>query len=121
MIVELDIFSGLRNPSWELSTDQTFEFIEKISQNKIIQNLSENSKPDLGYRGFIIEEKPNDSQKTRKFTVYGKIIKVYENSSVYLVEDQEHGIERWLFQTAINKVDDDILNCALQEFENKIK
>ncbi len=52
MIVELDVFSGRPNPTWNLSAKQTEELL------KAFQDLPLADKPSqeggLGYRGFII-------------------------------------------------------------------
>jgi hypothetical protein len=122
MHVVLDIFSGRPNPSWELSQEQSSEFLKKISKLKTKENFhADSSKYELGYRGFIVEEEANFAQKSRRFEAYNGIINVVENNSSYALEDKGYSVERWLLQTAHNNVDDNLLNYVKQEIENKIE
>ena len=54
MEVELDIFSGRPNPSWQLSPERAAELAAKL------QGLSEKTQPaqdpGLGYRGFTLRD-----------------------------------------------------------------
>jgi hypothetical protein len=119
MHVTLDIFSGRPNPTWELSQEQTSQFLKKILKLKTKENLHVNSSnSELGYRGFIIEE-TNFEQKLRRFYVYNGIVNVVENNSSYALEDNEYSIERWLLQTSPNYLDE-IVEYVKQEIEKKI-
>jgi hypothetical protein len=119
MHVTLDIFSGRPNPTWELSQEQTSQFLKKILKLKTKENLHVNSSnSELGYRGFIIEE-TNFEQKLRRFYVYNGIVNVVENNSSYALEDKEYSIERWLLQTS-PKYLDEIVEYVKQEIEKKI-
>jgi hypothetical protein len=119
MHVTLDIFSGRPNPTWELSQEQTSQFLKKILKLKTKENLHVNSSnSELGYRGFIIEE-TNFEQKLRRFYVYNGIVNVVENNSSYALEDNEYSIERWLLQTS-PKYLDEIVEYVKQEIEKKI-
>jgi hypothetical protein len=70
MHITLDIFSGRPNPRWELSQEQSSEFLKKISTLETKENFEADSgKYGLGYRGFLVEEE-NVAQKSRKFEVY---------------------------------------------------
>jgi hypothetical protein len=118
MHVTLEVFSGRPNPSWELSQEQISEFLKKTLKLKTKENFQFDSKYELGYRGFIVEEK-NFAQKSRRFEVYNGVVNVVENNSSYTLEDKEYSIERWLLQTAPNNLDD-LVKYVKQEIENKI-
>lgn len=56
--MELDIFSGRRNPTWELSRDLSAEVQSLIrAASPLSQSNGEVALPGLGYRGFIIHGK----------------------------------------------------------------
>ncbi len=120
MHVTLDIFSGRPNPRWELSQEQTSQFLKQILKLKNKENFhADSSKDDLGYRGFIAEEE-NFEQKIRRFSVYNGIVNVVENNnSSYQLEDKEHSIERWLLQTAPKDLGEQIIEYVKQEIEKK--
>jgi hypothetical protein len=118
MHVTLDIFSGRPNPRWELSQEQSSEFLKKISKLETKENFQDGSDKDgLGYRGVLVEEE-NVAQKSRKFEVYSGIVNVVENDSSYALDDKGYGIERWLLQTAPNNLDD-LVKYVKQEIENR--
>ena len=120
MHVILDIFSGQPNPRWELSQEQTSQFLKKIMKLQTKENYhADSSKNELGYRGFIVEE-ANFAQKLRRFYIYNGIVNVIENNSSYALEDKEYSIERWLLQTAPNDLGEEVIEYVRQEIEKKI-
>ena len=53
MHVELDIFSGRRNPCWDLHAAQADEFLKLLRQLRAAETVE--PVPDgLGYRGIIV-------------------------------------------------------------------
>lgn len=52
MRVELDIFSGRPNPSWELSVDEAAELSRRLAA--LIKTETRPDEGGLGYRGFVI-------------------------------------------------------------------
>ena len=118
MHATLDIYSGRPNPSWELSQQQSSEFLKKISKLETKENFqADPGKYRLGYRGFIVEEE-NIARKFRKFEVYSGIVNVVENDTSYALDDRGYGIERWLLQTAPNNLHD-LVEYIKKEIENK--
>ena len=120
MHVTLDIFSGRPNPGWELSQEQSSEFLKKISKLESKENFHADSGKysGLGYRGFLVEEE-NSAQKSRRFEVYNGIVNVVENNSSYALEDKGYSVESWLLQTAPNNLDE-LVKYARQEIESKM-
>jgi hypothetical protein len=118
MNVELNIFSGMPNPEWNLSTNQVSELLTKISS----LNFTERSPVDkgLGYNGFTIlrTEKSADSQWPKRIEVKDGIIYVYYDDARYAhLIDPERTIELWLLNTAPNSVS----SMLLKKIENDIK
>src|SRR5215216_1916913 len=52
--VELDIYSGRRNPSWTLNEEKNKEFFEFTGWKKMILNENTEDQLGLGYRGYIV-------------------------------------------------------------------
>lgn len=93
--VELDAFSGLPNPRWQL-TETEEEALERKLQE--LPATAPGALPDvLGYRGFRIVDE-NGVQERITVTRNGFIIK-HENSGDRWYEDK-HRAELYLMQTA---------------------
>ena len=62
--IELDIFSGLPNPVWDLNTTETASLIRQIKNDQTeVRPLSESS-DRLGYKGFIIHMDSQESYRS---------------------------------------------------------
>lgn len=59
--IELDIYSGMPNPTWILSDKEEQELVDRIMAQPTLMQPVSTSTTDLGYRGFIISvEKESD-------------------------------------------------------------
>lgn len=74
--VELDVFSGRPNPSWELNTSESGELLKELSLLPEVEKNKAEFFDGLGYRGFIIsvlnELKP--SSQPVMYRVYKEFI-----------------------------------------------
>jgi hypothetical protein len=52
MVVELDVFSGLPNPRWQLSEGEAADFARLVEGLERASDDSSPTPPGLGYRGF---------------------------------------------------------------------
>ncbi|MGV9868914.1 hypothetical protein [Rhodococcus koreensis] len=95
--VELDIFSGNPNPTWQLINSDAAHFLDALdSLSRTDRGRIENA---LGYRGFIVR-------------IPGHGIVRIQNGTVEIVEDGRYSyridagrlLERWLLQTGISAV-----------------
>lgn len=95
--VELDIFSGRPNPSWELTSAEISELKEYMA------GLTPASKPaiasDLGYRGFIISNPGKLGGLPVKTHVLNGVLAVNEKGSTNYYNDV-NDIESWLMERA---------------------
>ena len=95
--VELDIFSGRPNPSWELSSGEVSELARKMT------GLIPASKPatanNLGYRGFIVSNPDKIAGLPVKFHVFNGVLTVTEKGSTSYYNDV-NDIENWLIGKA---------------------
>jgi len=73
--VELDVFSGKRNPRWELPPDQASNLLATIGSLSEVK--AEAPVPGLGYRGFVLHS------EARSIRIYHGLIAV-----------DDHGVTR---------------------------
>src|SRR5216684_2250826 len=79
--VELDAFSGLPNPKWELPPDKASALLSKIAS--LSEEITEAPAPGLGYRGFVLRS------GERSYRVYRGRVTM-----------NEHGVSRTCRDTA---------------------
>jgi hypothetical protein len=111
MRVELDVFSGRPNPTWDLSSAEVTEF------TKFLINLTPNSQPltevGLGYRGFIISNTTNIAGSIPKeVRVYNGVIRINDGSATKDYIDNNHQLELWLENQARQQGYGDIINWS---------
>jgi len=105
MIVEMDIFSGRPNPTWELSPQQTIELQQRVSA--LHQQVPPSRVFDgLGYRGLIVRD-PSDPGSFLKVG-FSRILYMKDGvESMY--DDEGRALEKWLVGTGHGKIDDRLI------------
>jgi hypothetical protein len=91
-IVQLQIFSGKRNPQWELTEQQKMAFVKlwiaaKDEEQKI--NLPSN----LGYQGFVVWD------NLYRWIIYDGHIHCMHDEIIETKKDTDNGIELFLRNT----------------------
>jgi len=87
MRVELDVFSGRPNPSWELSAEEAGELARRLEDLRPVDRAP--AEPGLGYRGFVV------SMPGREIRVYQGVLTITEDGSTRRYADVNR-IEGWL-------------------------
>ncbi len=109
--VELDIFSGRPNPSWELSPGEISELARYMA------GLTPASRPavasDLGYRGFVISNLGKIAGLPVKIHVFNGVLTVTEKGSTNYYNDVNN-IESWLIGKAKEHGYGDIISEAIK-------
>lgn len=97
VVVELDAFSGLPNPTWTLTADEAAEAQRRLRDLPVAQG-ARMPEAGLGYRGFRLREAAASPGTGRR---------IYVASGLVQIEDQEeplyrdvHGLEAWLREIA---------------------
>jgi len=106
MIVELDIFSGQPNPTWELSAEQQRELERRVTA-LVRQKVPARIFDGLGYRGMIVRERGNPNPSLRVGS--GSLVR---GDTVY--EDPGRAFEAWLVGTGKGKIDERLIGAALE-------
>jgi hypothetical protein len=115
MKVELDIFSGRPNPSWELSPSEEAELA------RLLWGLKERTNPvaedtlGLGYRGLVATD-PTQEGLPLRLRAYPRAVGVIlvqpDGSHTYYFTDTV-GVERWLVQSARDHGYSDLIAVVL--------
>jgi hypothetical protein len=114
MRVELDVFSGRQNPTWNLDADEAKKVL------KMVAALPKKNSParrydGLGYRGFNINIGEEDSDRIQHVVVYGDTIWVEKNGKTRAFEDQSRRIEKWLVENAKGRIPDALWQNLMTE------
>jgi hypothetical protein len=114
--VDLDVYSGKVNPTWELAEDKVKEFFEIKGWKDLILPEENEHQLRLGYRGFILSVISNKTEKrdstlSENFAEQRDIV-LPNTFRIYSSKKQEPGIkhsldleeiqdkERWLLDTS---------------------
>jgi len=110
--VELDIFSGLPNPTWELST------IDTATLTDMIDSLQPSPPVDLptplGYRGFLVTLDEPESGSVATIRAFQGIVE-YRGRVTKYHADPDKQVERWLLATARPYIDGQLYESVLRE------
>ncbi len=111
IMVELDIFSGRPNPSWELSAEDASELAVRMT------NLTLAGKPPvmggLGYRGFVISNPDKIEGLPIQIQIYKRTITTTEKELTNYYEDI-NSIESWLLEHARKSGYGDLIDEAIK-------
>jgi len=105
--VELDVFSGLPNPTWVLSLSQTADLTSTISRLKPAEATGQRP-DDLGYRGFIVQLAAGSAAAAQTIRAHHGIVEVADSSATAVYLDPDRQIERFLLATAPPALGDDL-------------
>jgi hypothetical protein len=97
--IELDVFSGRRNPRWALSGERAVDIRERLRD---LEPAERRDPPGLGYRGFLVHD--------RRLT-----LRVFDSLVTILVEGRSWrdtgGVEELLITQAREHGYDDVLRA----------
>ena len=110
--VELDIFSGLPNPTWVLNQEQEAELLSRLHALQPTPEKYIPEPPPLGYRGFIVLSPagPNSSEPVK---VYGGVVQ--RAGGEY--RDPRRALEKWLLGTARSAIEANLKVAVSKELE----
>jgi hypothetical protein len=110
--VELDIFSGMPNPTWVLTNADADNFVKKLSA--LPQAPAKELSGNLGYRGFIIQcIQGADAQLIR---IQNGTVHISEGVTTIHAYDEDRELERWLLATGRPHLKSEIFEITEREF-----
>ena len=112
--VELDIFSGKKNPIWNLSENESRYF---ISEFRSLPEMKENQSvgSGLGYRGFIIRGSSVKEEGFEEIRVYSGAVRAMAANYTRNLSDQKRSLEHWLIGTVQNYIDKNLFDYIQEE------
>jgi len=110
--VELDIFSGMPNPTWILTDDAADSFLKQLATLPLTsaRELAGN----LGYRGFIVQCTQGDDVRLTR--VQNGVVHISEGATNVYAYDEDRKLERWLLDTGRLYLKDEIFQVAARDF-----
>jgi hypothetical protein len=103
--VELDVFSGVPNPTWMLSVPEASELTSRIA--RLASTEATGRRPgDLGYRGFIVQIAAGIPASPQAIRAYRGIVGVVDSTRTAYYRDPQRQIELWLLATAKPALDE---------------
>ena len=113
--VELDIFSGIPNPTWMLTFSEASDLTSRISRLDPTEETGQRPE-NLGYRGFIIVQTIAASSATvQTIRAYHGIVEVVDSTKTAYYLDPQRQIELWLLATAKPPLADDLTAEIVKE------
>lgn len=109
--VELDIFSGMPNPTWLLTTADAERLAERIAALPRISASQHSGK--LGYRGLVV--RVTDGAETRLIRVQSGSVHIGEGETFIHARDDGRELERWLIETGMPRLTDTVIEIVERE------
>lgn len=98
--VQMDVFSGRPNPSWELSPSESGELLKQLSLLPEVDTNAAVFNDNLGYRGFVISVHGTDTAEatSSEYRVYKGFVLM--NGHVF---SDNGSVEKKLIEQAVNR------------------
>jgi hypothetical protein len=103
--VELDIFSGMPNPTWVLSDAEADAFAKALSA--LPHTSGRDLSGSLGYRGMIIECTLEGDTQT--IHIQAGTVQITAGATKSYLRDGNRTLEAWLRDTGRSHLDEDLL------------
>ena len=111
VVVELDIFSGMPNPTWTLTELEADHLVKRLAA--LPRAPARPWQGNLGYRGFVVQlTQGPDAQSARIQAGTAHISS--PGTSVY-AHDAHRALERWLLHTGRPHLKDEVFEAAARE------
>jgi hypothetical protein len=106
--VQLDIFSGMPNPTWILTNAEADSFEKQLAA--LPRTPARELSGKLGYRGFIVQcTQANNVQLIR---IQNGAIHISKGATNVYVSDKDRELERWLLNTGRPHLKNEIFQIA---------
>jgi len=106
--VELDIFSGMPNPTWVLTDAEADNFLKQLAAAP--SGPATELPGNLGYRGFIVQV--TRGADTQLIHIKNGAIQISKGETKVDARDANRELERWLLGTGKPHLKDEIFQTA---------
>lgn len=110
--VELDIFSGMPNPTWILTNSEADSFLKQLAA--LPRTPARELSGHLGYRGFIVQCTQGDNAQLIR--VQNGTVHISKGLANVYANDEAREFERWLLNTGRPHLKDELFQIAEREF-----
>lgn len=110
--VELDIFSGMPNPTWILTNAEADSFVRKLAA--LSRTSAGELSGNLGYRGFIVQ--CTQGANTQLIRIQNGIVHISKDVTNVYAHDEDRELERWLLTTGRPHLKNGLFQIAEREF-----
>jgi hypothetical protein len=113
--VNIDLYSGRPNPSWDLSSDETIRLLSLVEA--LTPTGTAPPSDGLGYRGVTVTVQTTPVQT---FAVANGFVQVKEEGkALRFLHDPQRSVERWLLETGRGRLEADLLDSLLGQLSSK--
>jgi hypothetical protein len=113
--VEIDVYSGMPNPAWELTSAETASFVKQLAELSPTSRVAMSSR--LGYRGFIVSLQ--QGTRERWIRVHGGIVQINREPASSYARDTQRRLERWLLGTGMSHLNEDVRKMAASDLAGR--
>jgi len=103
MQVELDVFSGRPNPTWNLSEREATEFQNRLAA--LPPAPPAERMPGLGYRGLVVRNAGGQVAGMDSIAVGDGIASSHSHARAHYFRDEGRELEKWLLSTGESHLD----------------
>ena len=109
--VELDIFSGMPNPTWNLTDAQAAAFVQRLEATPKGPAVTLSGR--LGYRGFVVQVMIDG--QTQVVRVQNGFVQTSIGTTDAFARDVGRALERWLLDTGKPHLKNELFEIARRE------
>jgi hypothetical protein len=109
--VELDIFSGMPNPTWVLTTAEAESLARRLAALPRIPACELSTR--LGYRGLVVNV--SHGGETRLIRVQSGCVHIAEGETTIYASDEGRELERWLIETGRPQLPQNVIEIVERE------
>jgi hypothetical protein len=109
--VELDIFSGMPNPTWILTNAEADTLVKQLAA--LPRTSAREPAGNLGYRGFIV--RVTQGADTQLIRIQTGTVQITKGVTSLYARDANRALERWLLNTGKPHLKSDIVKIVEHE------
>ena len=109
--VELDIFSGMPNPTWILTNAEVDSLVKQLAA--LPRTSARELSGNLGYRGFIV--RVTNGADTQLIRIQNGTVHISRGVTNIYACDVERALERWLLNTGKPHLKSDLVEIVERE------
>lgn len=110
--VELDIFSGMPNPTWILTDAEADYFMKRLAE--LPRTSARELSGNLGYRGFIVQ--CTQAANTQLIRIQNGTVHISNDVTDVYAYDEDRELERWLLNTGKPHLKNELFQIVEREF-----